>query len=401
MRVAYVCADAGVPVYGKKGCSIHVQEIVRGFLRRRAVVELFATRVGGAVPPGLETCLLHQVAMEVGQSNCDREAERYRVANRIGDMLSQSLGTEGKRFDLVYERYSLWSARALEFAQRASIPSILEVNAPLIEEQREHRSLLNIELAMATSRRSMNAASSIIAVSKEVADYVEKTFPETIGRVHVVPNGVDVDRFSPAAKPEADGFFLIGFVGSLKPWHGVESLLESFAIVLRAIPNARLCVIGDGPMRESLESMADSIGISEKVEWTGAILAERVPEIVRQFDVAVAPYMNQTNFYFSPLKVFEYMACGCAVVASDVGQLRVLIDDGENGMLFEPGNCEAMAYQILQLAYHPELRKRIADRARRDAVANHSWARKLESILAIARSPRCCSSSALIAGEGV
>ncbi len=401
MRVAYVCADAGVPVYGKKGCSIHVQEIVRSFLRRGAQVELYATRVGCDVPPGLETCLLHEVSMEAGQANGDRESERFRIANRIGDMLSHRQEIGSKKIDLVYERYSLWSAKALEFAKSSSIPSILEVNAPLIDEQREHRSLLNVDLAMETSRRAMYAAQSIVAVSSEVADYVERTFPETSGRIHVVPNGVDVDRFSPVAERGADGSFVIGFVGSLKPWHGIESLLEAFAIVLRALPHARLCVVGDGPMRESLELAAETMGISEKVEWTGAILAEQVPEMVRRFDVAVAPYMNQSKFYFSPLKVFEYMACGCAVVASDVGQLRVLIDDGQNGMLFEPGNCEAMAYQILKLAYHPELRGRIAARARQDAVERHSWARTLESILAISESHRLDMHRSSAVGAGV
>ncbi len=332
--------------------------------------------------------------MEAGQANGDRESERFRIANRIGDMLSHRQEIGSKKIDLVYERYSLWSSRALEFAKSLSIPSILEVNAPLIDEQREHRSLLNVDLAMETSRRAMNAAQSIVAVSSEVADYVERTFPETSGRIHVVPNGVDVDRFSPVAERGADGSFVIGFVGSLKPWHGIESLLEAFALVLRALPHARLCVVGDGPMRESLELAAETMGISEKVEWTGAILAEQVPEMVRRFDVAVAPYMNQSKFYFSPLKVFEYMACGCAVVASDVGQLRVLIDDGQNGMLFEPGNCEAMAYQILKLAYHPELRGRIAARARQTQSndtrglgrSSRSWrSRRVIDVICIAR----------------
>ncbi len=105
MRVAYVCADPGVPVFGSKGCSVHVQEILRALLQRGCEVELFARRFGGDVPTGLEAVTIHELT-RCGKTDTRARERGLIAANRE---LAIKLAHAGP-FDLVYERYALWSS---------------------------------------------------------------------------------------------------------------------------------------------------------------------------------------------------------------------------------------------------------------------------------------------------
>ena len=135
MRIAYICADMGVPVFGRKGSSIHVQEIIRAFIRQGARVELFATRFDGGRPAGFDGVVIHR--LPVPPKNSDGAA-RERAALEANRTLMDLLKREGS-FDIVYERYSLWSYAGMEYARDIGMTGVLEVNAPLIEEQAQHR----------------------------------------------------------------------------------------------------------------------------------------------------------------------------------------------------------------------------------------------------------------------
>jgi len=172
MRVAYVCADPGVPIFGRKGCSIHVQEVVRALKAHGALIDLFALRVGGPPPPGLEDVAVHELPLGAAHDAAARE----RAALRANHAFRRALARAVAPFDAVYERYSLWSFASMRFAREACIPGVLEVNAPLIEEQAEHRTLCDRATATRVATRTFAAAHTIVAVSKGVADYVTR-FP--------------------------------------------------------------------------------------------------------------------------------------------------------------------------------------------------------------------------------
>lgn len=380
MRVAYVCADLGVPVFGSKGCSIHVQEIVRCFLKRGDQIDLFVARTGGSVPEEFSQCRVHVFAPEAVENVSDREVAAQAVAQNIFDAM-ECLGP----FDLVYERHSLWSSAGPRYAQTQNIPSILEINAPLIEEQRKHRELVDTEQAIATSQAAFTHASSLIVVSEEVAKAITTDFDIDLNKLHVVPNGVDTQRFSPdiPARMPADEF-TIGFVGSLKPWHGVEILLQAFQIMHRECPTSRLLIIGDGPMKHQLQRDycdSDSV-IQSRVHWIGSVMPDEVPGYLTSMHIAVAPYPNLSDFYFSPLKVYEYMACGVTTVASDVGQLKSIIQHRINGFLCKPNSIATLASILSMLYQQSAVRKEVGRRARTRAVEEFSWNRVLMCSLA-------------------
>ncbi len=370
MRVAYVCADPGVPVFGKKGCSVHAQEVIRSLRGRGASVELFASRLGGNPPPGLDALPVHPLPPITGAPTAVRE----QLALKANHDLRAALTNAGP-FDLIYERHSLWSYAGLEYAQECGVPGLLEVNAPLLQEQRRYRHLALPRDAERAVARAFDAASALLCVSELVAEYANG-HPTAKGRVYVVPNGVDPDRITPhqdPALPAESGVFTVGFVGTLKPWHGVDSLIEAFADLHRVDPRVRLLIVGDGPQGRELQAQVQARGMKEAVVFVGSVEPAKIPAILTSMDVAVAPYPALANFYFSPLKILEYMAAGRAIVASAVGQINELIAHDRTGLLCRPGDSAELTAALHRLKSDTPLIRRLGKAARCDVVRNHTW----------------------------
>lgn len=371
-RVAYVCADPGVPAYGKKGCSGHVQEVIRALLAAGATVDLFATRMDEPPPQDLRVVPVHRLPAAPKGATSLRE-QQCLLANHS---LQAALEQRGP-FDMVYERSSLWSYAAMEYARRRGVPGVLEVNAPLIEEQIAYRELVNRDAAEEVAERSLEAASMVAAVSSGVMGYLRSKYPLAAGKSHIIPNGVNARRFHPNVPPciaRCEGLVTVGFVGHLKPWHGVEVLAEAFARLWPRQRNLRLLIVGDGPARKQLlEQLAQHRLPEEAVVLTGRVDREQVPALIASMDIATAPYPSLPNCYFSPLKLFEYWATGVPVVGSARGQLAELIENGVDGLLVAPGNPDALQDALAEMAHQPYLRQCLANRALSKVRREHTW----------------------------
>ena len=379
MRVAYVCADRGVPVFGRKGASVHVQEILRAFGRRGHQVDLFAARVGGPPPGGLRGVDVHGFLPESLLAVARRDHEELQATNRA---LREALVGSGKAYDLVYERHALWSSSAMEYACERGIPSVLEVNAPLVSEQREYRHLDHPDLANKLVAKALRAARLRIAVSVGVA---ERHAPYGFSSEDflICPNGIDPARFAKSAKRardrEADSPFTIGFLGTLKPWHGLPVLLDAFVRLARRRPEYRLLIVGDGPLRKEIEQRLASEGLDTRAELTGAVDPADVPFWLAKMDVGTAPYAD--GHYFSPLKVVEYMATGLPVVASRAGQIEELVSSGAEGWLVEPGSAVALSDCLERLRREPQQARQMGRRARSRVLTHHTWDEILDRVL--------------------
>src|SRR5262249_53711773 len=163
-----------------------VQEVIRALSGVGAEVELFTPRPEGDPPPDLQKVRVHGLPAISGDA-----AARERAALAANRNVYDALKREGP-FDLVYERYSLWNFAGMDYARTAQARALLEVNAPLIEEQAEHRTLVDRRSAEGVAERVFGSATALIAVSQEVGSYLER-YPGARGRVHVVPNGVNPD----------------------------------------------------------------------------------------------------------------------------------------------------------------------------------------------------------------
>ena len=383
MRIAYICCDPGIPVFGTKGASVHIQEVVRELRSIGHEVALYAVRSGKHIPDDLTDLELHLEAV-ADVEPAEREQAQARAAERI---VSRVIADGA---DLVYERYSLFSTALADITAATGVPGILEVNAPLIDEQRRHRSLVDASGAAQVLRRQVTAARATVCVSNPVADWVRRRTADLFdigagdvaGRIHTVPNGVSVRRIQP--QPEDPDRMVVTFVGTLKPWHGVADLITAAAL---ARQSWSLRIIGDGPEMDSLRAQAGRLGV--EADFRGAVAPQDIPIHLAGSAIGVAPYPDLgggEQQYFSPMKVLEYLAAGLAVVASDVGQIPQLLEDGSgrHGMLVAPSDPTALAAALDDLAACPDRRARMGRSGRLLAEERHSWHRTVARILGLA-----------------
>jgi len=379
MRIAYVCTDPGIPVFGTKGASIHVQEILRAFLRGGADVTLISPRLRDTAPEDLTAVICRHLPEPPKDAGAEARADWALATN---DHVAATLAEEGP-FDLIYERHALFAHGAMETAASQGVASVLELNAPLIDEQERHRALARRDAAVDSARRAFAAAGHVAAVSHGAATYAHD-HGAAQGRVQIVPNGVNPARF-PKVDP-AGGPFTVGFLGSLKPWHDTATLIEAFAL-LRAgpVPDARLLIVGDGPERARIDARLDTLGFGDVAHMTGAVPASDVAQWLGRMHVAVAPYRSDQPFYFSPLKIYEYMAAGLPVVASHIGDLPQILKGGALGRLVEPDDPASLAAELAQLARDPALCVRLGTAARSHVLAHRTWDAVADRLLRAAR----------------
>jgi glycosyltransferase involved in cell wall biosynthesis len=203
--------------------------------------------------------------------------------------------------------------------------------------------------------------------------------------VRVVANGVDPRRFSDASvQPRTRDRFVVGFVGTLKPWHGLSTLIDAFARILTTIPDAHLLIVGDGPERDAIERTIAERRLAPRVTLTGAVPHDAVPSFLHDMDVAVAPYPRLDDFYFSPLKLTEYMAAGLPVVASAIGQVTSLVRHEDTGLLFTPGDVTGLARALQRLHADAALRECLGQSARAFVAEHCTWRSIFDRILLLA-----------------
>lgn len=365
-RIALVCTDPGIPVFGTKGASVHLQSVLTVLLEAGHEVHVLSPRPGDLDHPLAAQVHLHPLPAVHGRDTETRENSARTSDAALPDLLGAIAP------GLVYERYGLWGRSATAWARHHGVPCVLEVNAPLPEEQARHRELVGAQEAVRIARDAVAAASLVSCVSGPIAAWVTGICPDA--RTRVLPNGVDPVRITP--RPVSDAApatapLTVGFLGTLKPWHGVDVLLEAVAIGRARGRDWQLLVVGDGPLRGSSEARAHTLGVP--AEFTGATAADAVGAQLHRVDVACAPYPVQEEDYFSPLKIYEYLAAGLPVVASAVGQIPEILRDGALGVLVEPSDPQQLAGAIAALQDDPARRRALGTRAREAVLARHTW----------------------------
>ena len=299
--------------------------------------------------------------------------------------------------DVFHERYTVMGLGGTWAARKLSIPLILEVHADIINQEMPlHKNpLLGMQryLAELTTQRCFRQAAKIVVVSRAVGESLQTYWRVPAEKIVIVPNAVDLELFTcDARRPEVRAELgltnepVVMFTGSFQPWHGLDRLIEAFAKVTSEIPAAKLVLVGDGVTvsRAELEGQARQLGLENNIVFTGGVSYSRIPALLSVADVAVAPYPDlSAELWFSPLKLFEYMAAAKAIVASRVGQTAEVLKDGRTGLLVKPGDTEALGKAIIKLLKEQYLRLRLGQNAHEEAVKKHSWkfrAEKLEEI---------------------
>jgi glycosyltransferase involved in cell wall biosynthesis len=284
--------------------------------------------------------------------------------------------------DVVMERYYNFGGEGVAAAEAIRIPSVLEVNSPVVDHPRSPKATLDAALVVRPFRRRrewmVRRAAALVAPLPEIVP------PSARAKTEIVTWGANVEAFSPRRRDEETRRTLgippaamaVLFSGSFRPWHGVH-VLEEAARRLADRADLFFLLVGGGD---------DAPGRGYRGRRLGRVAYERMPDLVAAADVGVAPYDTarlrqlRLGFYWSPLKVFEYMASGLPTVTIPRPPLDEIVRDGEEGLHFREGDPDDLARAIVRLGADRGLRARLGGRARARVVERFSWARHCEQL---------------------
>ena len=256
----------------------------------------------------------------------------------------------------VYDRYNSYTTCAVAAGRRAGLPVVLEVNAPVAWERiaYENRRLAFPRLAQWFERTACNLADHVFAVSTPLKEFLVSQRQVPAEKITVLPNGANPETFDPHCDGQAvrrrygiGERTVIGFVGILRPWHGIEMLLKAFSQLIERDPRVHLLLLGDGPSQAALTAMAHDLKLDDRVTFAGRVGHADVSSHIAAMDIAVSP---QATFYASPMKILEYMAIGRPTVAPRMPNILDILEDGKDCCLFEPGNATSLAEALVTMA---------------------------------------------------
>jgi glycosyltransferase involved in cell wall biosynthesis len=289
-----------------------------------------------------------------------------------------------RKYDLVYTRGGV-SAAAWVISRLARIPYVTEVNGLIREEarmsgvrwwSRAFGYLLNwIE------SKAYRWSQHVVAVSPQIRQALVADAGIKPAKITVIPNGANTDLFKPMDANDArrqlnlsGGDYFVAFVGSLAAWQGVEYLIKSAPHILEAYPQSKFLIVGDGIMRQGLVELAQRLGVSDRMVFTGRVPYDKVALYMNAGDLCVAPFTRERNekAVGSPLKIYEYAACGKAMVTARLPGLE-FVEQHRLGIMTEPDDPEELANTIMKLLREPELRRQMGENGRKYVVEGHSW----------------------------
>lgn len=389
MNILYVAS--GIPVPGHLGGSTHTREVARGLaLCGHTVHVVAASRQGwaGLAPfarprsSRLDGFFLHH--QDVPKSIALLGAwPIMRLARAL-------------RPDVLIERYYNFAGAGLLAARRLGIPALLEVNALIVDPTGVPKRRLDDTLGLALGGRGPMRRWATLQCqwADRIVTPLHTTVPPEIGRAKIVelPWGADVVRFAEAASTRArqpPSTPTVVFLGSFRAWHGVLDVVRAGALLLALGRDLRFLLVGDGPERAQAEGLAAAW--PGRFEFVGSVPYEQVPAYLARASVGVAPFdtaahpaLRAAGFFWSPLKIYEYMAAGLPVVTTDLEPLRQIVRPGHEGLLFPEGDVAALAQAIDRLVAAPEAARAMGESARRRVADHFSWerhCRELEGLL--------------------
>jgi len=280
------------------------------------------------------------------------------------------------RPDLLYARYSLFTFAPALTARIRKVPLVLEINDATFV--RRSRPLMMRALARSIEGWVFRQAVLCTTISRKFAQMACTTFHLDPSRFLVLPNAVTPDRFVPGKPTLPRSTSVVGVVGAFVPWHGLDFLMDAIARLRVSNPSLRVLLVGDGPIRPKVEAQVHQLGLDEVVRFTGFVLPVEVPHLLREMDICVIP---DSNDHGSPMKLFEYMAMGKAIIAPRYSPIEEVIEDGITGLLFRPRDLEDFCRQAERLLRDRSMREAIGQKARRAALERHTWVANVQILL--------------------
>ena len=379
MNILYIAPDVPVPHTGEfLGGSTHVLKVAESLARRGCEVFIISRRMRGQrkyerISERIETMRIYRgLVLPIGGAGRSGSGEKKKSSKFFENLYFIFYRTIltfyvflilcRRDFDLVVERNSAKGIGVLP-AKILGVRAVVEV------------------IDTDFSRLQLKLANKILAYTKNI---IPKEFHDKVVLTHA---GVDA-KFKPVDAGEVrekyglEGKKVVVYVGELSEWHGADLLID----IAEKVEGVKFLMVGKN--LELLREEVEKKNVVGKFVFTGFVKYEKVPEYIFAADIAVAPYRKTDGmkvFYFSPIKIFEYMACAKPVVASDVEVVKDIINENRCGLLAKQGDAEDFAEKIKMLLEDEALRKRFGDNGRKAAIGKYTWERVAEEIYDCAR----------------
>jgi len=386
-KILYVAPAETVP--GKVGGSVHVEEVARGLAGLGYRVDVLCRRAKGfnsreELAPNLR---IHRLVPKYKIRYSLWRAKRY----------AYRLAKEYKP-DYIIERYYNFGGAGVLAGRKFGVPVMLEVNSPVIDHPGSLKALIDRLLIFKPMKRyrvfMCRSAADIITPLPEIIPW---WVPEE--KIHKVNWGAAVERFH--KNPVRDYYrknlglsldrTIVIFLGSFRKWHGVWDLAEAAKEAIQKHPKLFFLMIGDGEERKPLQRWISKHGMKDHFRFTGSVEYRLIPDYLAAADIGTAPYnpalhpQLKLGFYWSPLKIFEYMAASLPVITIDVAPLNDIIRHGKDGILYPAGDVNRLSECITEIAKMPlKKREEMGAGARERVTKNYSWSvhcRELDRII--------------------
>jgi glycosyltransferase involved in cell wall biosynthesis len=373
------------PLLGVGGSVTHISGILKGFRSAGFRIGLVAAE---KPPEQLRAVLddLEVVSPFPARARLTSDVQGVllnRAVSRSGRLLANRL-----RPSFVYQRHRSFLLAGASVAKTCGAALVLEWNGSAVWSRAAGwAERLPIErpfdpLLASNERSIVRSADLVVAVSAPAAAAAIAAGSQ-IERTVVVPNGVDFDRVVACTKgldrterPRPR----IGWIGSFGPWHGAEVLIRALCVMPAEV---ELLMIGDGSSRTACQSLAEQLGVSARIEWAGALPHCDALQLLVRCDLLASPHtpLPGQEFFGSPTKIFEYMALGRPIVASALGQIAEVLEDGLTARLVPPGDVQALANAVVELLKREDRGAALGRAAQSEARRRHTWEHRAEDVL--------------------
>ncbi len=374
MKILY--SAAGTPIPGTHGGSVHTLELCRALSRRGHEVHLAALASCGALGD-LDGVALHPLKRLLPVTLLEWTARRS--LRRLIDALEP---------DVVVERFYTFGGAALTAAHAAGVPAVLEINSPARDYPGSLRDTLDkltlVRPVDRWRRRQLAMSAGFYTTSRHLLP------PDLQDRATVVVNGVDIERFRPGAETAATGPLRCVYVSSFRSWHGAEDLVAAVAHCAARRVSLQVTCIGEGPRWKLARAAAVAAGVENHIEFVGRVSHARIPELLADADVGLAPFAPdqfralELGWFWSPIKIFEYLAAGLALITADIAELKELLPPTV-ATFYRCGDALALAEALMELESNRPAVRAMGHEARSLVERKYTWDQQAAAVEAVLR----------------
>lgn len=366
--------------------GIHITEIVNAFRELGHEVMVICPRAAR-----------REAGLEASHAKKVHSGKKFRTFLKQSAELAYNAMTYSRalwgignfRPDFIYERYTPLNFGGVLAAKRSKMPLILEVNAT-------YAGRLGCDIEMAypgvakwSEEKVFRWADGIVVVSGPLRDCVQDRLGDA-SKIAITPNAINLKKLSsldPIQERERIrrkyGIlqnYVVGFVGSMRRWHGLDFLADCIPKILEQHSDTHFLLVGTGEMEGELRQIVAQQGLGSHVTITGAVRHDDVYPLISAMDVGLSP---DTPPYASPMKLLEYMALGAVPIAPDYPPIREIIDEGRTGLVFRPREAESFIGSIVGMAKNKDLRTELSEAARAEVIQRRNWLRNASEILSL------------------